>query len=105
MNSDSGNVLDDMFMSRIRIAIVSLLMGAGSGEFTWLRQETGASDGNLGLHLRKLEDAGYITVEKSFVDRKPHTSYAMSARGRQAFLAYVAYLGRVVAADSENKTH
>ena len=50
---------------------------------------TGATDGNLSVHLRKLEDAGYVEVEKSFVDRKPQTRARLSAPGRKAWIAYL----------------
>jgi DNA-binding MarR family transcriptional regulator len=81
--------LDDLIHSRIRLAAMSILAGVESAEFTYLRDRTGATDGNLGAHMRKLEDAGYVVVEKGFAGRKPVTRYALTARGREAFRRYV----------------
>lgn len=67
-----------------------------SAEFTLLREQTGATDGNLSAHLRKLEDADYITVEKSFVRRKPVSRYALAAQGRKALAAYVERLEALI---------
>jgi len=67
-------------------ALLSPLTGA---EFTWLREKTGASDGNLGAQLLKLEEAGYVTVEKRFVQRKPQSLYRMTEAGRTALTEYV----------------
>ena len=81
--------LDAIIHSRIRLAVVATLASVGNAEFTFLRERTGATDGNLSTHLRKLEDAGYIGVKKSFAGRKPVSRYTLTARGRKAFAAYV----------------
>lgn len=81
--------LDDIIHSRIRLAIMAVLAGVERGEFTFLREQVGATDGNLGTHLKKLEDAGYVTAHKHFIDRKPVTDYALTKRGRQAFSLYL----------------
>lgn len=81
--------LDDVIHSRIRLAAMSILAGVESAEFTYLRDRTGATDGNLGAHMRKLEEAGYVVVEKTFEARKPVTRYALTAQGRAAFGRYV----------------
>lgn len=81
--------LDDVIHSRIRLAIMAVLAGVERAEFTFLRQQVKATDGNLGTHLMKLEDAGYVTAHKHFVGRKPVTHYAMTKRGRQAFALYL----------------
>ena len=61
-------------------------------EFTWLREKTGSTDGNLGAQLMKLEEAGYVAVEKKFVLRKPQTLYRMTEKGRTALTEYVSAL-------------
>jgi DNA-binding MarR family transcriptional regulator len=67
-------------------------------EFTWLRERTGSTDGNLGAHLLKLEEAGYVAVEKKFVARKPMTLYRMTERGREALTGYVEALKQLLGA-------
>lgn len=81
--------LDDVIHSRIRLAVMSILAGVEAAEFTYLRDRTGATDGNLGAHLKKLEDAGYVAVEKRFEERKPVTRYSLTGGGREAFRRYV----------------
>jgi DNA-binding PadR family transcriptional regulator len=65
-------------------------------EFTWLRARTGSTDGNLGAQLTKLEEAGYVAVEKKFVQRKPQTIYRMTEAGRKALTEYVQALKRLL---------
>lgn len=93
--------LDELIHSRIRLAVVSLLASVDDAEFTFLRERTGATDGNLGAHLRKLENAGYVAVEKTFIDRKPVSRYRLTANGRRAFRAYVERLGRLLGPEEE----
>lgn len=81
--------LDEVIHSRIRLALMSMLATVDAAEFTYLRDRTGATDGNLGAHLRKLEEAGYVTADKRFEARKPVTRYALTALGREAFHRYV----------------
>ena len=65
--------LNPVIHGKLRLALLSLLSGVEEAEFTWLRAKTGSTDGNLGAQLMKLEEAGYVTVEKKFVQRKPQT--------------------------------
>lgn len=81
--------LDPVIHGKLRLAILSLLSGVEDAEFIWLREKTGSTDGNLGAHLAKLEDAGYIGVEKKFVQRKPITLYRMTEAGRSALSGYI----------------
>jgi DNA-binding MarR family transcriptional regulator len=83
---------DELLQSRVRLAIVAYLASAGEAEFTAVRDATKTTDGNASVHLRKLEDAGYVAVQKRFVARKPQTRYALTERGRAALLAYVSHL-------------
>lgn len=81
--------LNPVVHGKLRLALLSLLATVDEAEFTWLRTKTGATDGNLGAQLMKLEEAGYVTVEKHFVERKPQTLYRMTEAGRTALTEYV----------------
>ena len=81
--------IDVIIHSRIRLSIVSVLMSVEEAEFTFLRKKIGTTDGNLSVHLKKLEDAGYINVSKNFVDRKPVSRYKLNKKGQDAFKAYI----------------
>jgi DNA-binding PadR family transcriptional regulator len=81
--------LNPIVHGKLRLALLSLLSGVESGEFTWLRSKTGSTDGNLGAQLLKLEEAGYVLMEKKFVARKPMTVYRMTEAGRAALTEYV----------------
>jgi len=81
--------LNPVVHGRLRLALLSLLSGVEEAEFTWLRVKTQATDGNLGAQLLKLEEAGYLAVEKKFVLRKPQTLYRITDTGRQALTEYV----------------
>ena len=95
--------LDDVIHSRIRLATMAILAAVDDAEFTFLRERVQATDGNLGTHLRKLEDAGYVEVEKSFVDRKPVSRYRLTSQGRRAFKEYVARIDRLLRAGPRRK--
>ena len=84
--------LNPVVHGKLRLALLSLLAGVEEAEFTWLRAKTGATDGNLGAQLLKLEEARYITVEKKFVERKPQSIYRITEAGRAALAEYVAAL-------------
>jgi len=89
--------IDEVLHSRVRLAIVAFLAGAGVADFTAVRGATKTTDGNASIHLRKLEDAGYITVEKRFVARKPQSLYCLTPAGRLALRDYVAHLETLLA--------
>jgi DNA-binding MarR family transcriptional regulator len=88
--------LDDIIHSRIRLAVMSVLITVEEAEFTFLRDKVNATDGNLSVHLKKLEDAEYIAVKKNFVDRKPQTNYKLTAKGRRAFEEYIKQLEKMI---------
>ena len=88
--------LNPVIHGKLRLALLSLLVGVEEAEFTWLRAKTGSTDGNLGAQLTKLEEAGYVTVEKRFVQRKPQTLYRMTEAGRAALGAYVQALKQLL---------
>ena len=81
--------LNPVIHGKLRLALLSLLSTVDQAEFTWLRAKTGSTDGNLGAQLMKLEDAGYVAVEKKFVLRKPQTLYRMTEAGHAALTEYV----------------
>lgn len=81
--------LNPVIHGKLRLALLSLLSGVEEAEFTWLRGKTASTDGNLGAQLLKLEEAGYVAVEKKFVQRKPQTLYRMTEAGRDALSEYV----------------
>ena len=84
-NPFNHNALDDVIHGRIRLGVVAYLASVESALFTELRDKVGATDGNLSAHLGKLEEAGYVSVQKSFAGRKPQTRLALTHRGRQAW--------------------
>jgi DNA-binding PadR family transcriptional regulator len=88
--------LNPVIHGKLRLALLSLLVGVEEAEFTWLRSKTGSTDGNLGAQLLKLEEAGYVSVEKKFVQRKPLTIYRMTDSGRQALTEYVQALKQLL---------
>ena len=88
--------LDPVIHGKLRLAVLSLLIGVEEADFTWLRQKTGSTDGNLGAQMLKLEEAGYVAMQKRFAGRKPQTLYRMTAAGRQALAAYVAALKQLL---------
>jgi DNA-binding MarR family transcriptional regulator len=96
MNEFDYQQLDDIIHSRIRLAIIAVLISVDEAEFNFLKEKVHTTDGNLSVHIRKLEEAKYITVKKDFVDRKPKTIYALSNKGRKAFEIYVERLERLI---------
>ena len=81
--------IDEVIHGRIRLGAVAYLSTVDSALFPELRDKVGATDGNLSTHLRKLEEAGYVSVDKSFVDRKPRTRIALTDAGRAAWLQWL----------------
>jgi DNA-binding HxlR family transcriptional regulator len=88
--------LDPVIHGKLRLAVLSLLVAAEEADFTWLRQKTGSTDGNLGAQMLKLEEAGYVAMKKRFAGRKPQTMYRMTPAGRKALAAYVSALKRLL---------
>jgi len=88
--------LNPVVHGKLRLALLTLLTGVDEADFTWLRERTGATDGNLGAQLMKLEEAGYVSVEKKFVQRKPQSLYRATNLGRAALTEYVAALKQLL---------
>ncbi len=88
--------LDPLLHSQLRLAVMSLLMSVDRAEFTFLREKTQSTAGNLSVQLDKLSDAGYITVEKSFKGKKPLTTCKVTSKGIKAFEDYVIALRQYI---------
>ncbi|HRG83539.1 MAG TPA: transcriptional regulator [Chitinophagaceae bacterium] len=90
--------LDPILHSQLRLAVMSLLISVQEAEFTFLKEKTNATAGNLSVQIQKLKDAGYIEVVKQFKDNYPQTICRISKKGVEAFEKYVAalktYLGQ-----------
>ena len=88
--------IDDVIHSRIRTAIMAVLVSVTEAEFNFLKEKINATDGNLSVHLKKLEAAGYVSVKKIFVDRKPVSKYKITSKGYKAFESYIKMLESIV---------
>jgi DNA-binding transcriptional ArsR family regulator len=83
------NDLDPILHSQLRLAVMSLLISVKEAEFTFLKEKTGATAGNLSVQIQKLKDAGYIAVVKQFKNNYPQTTCRVTQAGVKAFEAYV----------------
>lgn len=88
--------LDDVIHGRVRLGVMAYLADADVADFTELKNLLDVTQGNLSVHLRKLEEAGYISIDKSFLDRKPLTRVRMTDAGRTAFAAYLGAIAKLV---------
>ncbi len=97
----SATQLDRLIHERTRLAIVSALAANSSLTFSELKDLLQASDGNLSVHARKLEDAGYVACTKSFAGRTPRTEYRLTASGRRALEKYLDHMEALIRATRE----
>jgi DNA-binding transcriptional ArsR family regulator len=81
--------LDPILHSQLRLAVISLLIGSEVAEFTYIREQTGSTAGNLSIQITKLKDSGYIEVEKKFRNNYPQTLCRITPLGQQKFTEYV----------------
>jgi predicted transcriptional regulator len=81
--------LDPLLHSQLRLAIISLLTGVQEAEFSFIKEATNATAGNLSVQIQKLKDAGYINVEKKFVNNYPQTLCSITQEGLKAFEEYI----------------
>lgn len=91
--------LNEIIHQTVRLRIMAALVALGQDDevdFTYLRDLLDVTDGNLGAHLRKLEEAGYIAVNKTFVERKPRTFVSATSEGRKVFKEHVAALQSIL---------
>lgn len=84
--------MDELLLSKVRLGVVAELLNYDWIAFSELARSLDVSNGNLGAHMAKLVDGGYVEEEKSFVNRRPLTRYRLSERGREAFAAHVSQL-------------
>ena len=90
--------LDRVIHDRTRLAILAALAATETLAFTELKDITGTTDGNLSVHARKLEDAGYVVCEKTFAGRTPRTEYRLSTTGRRALEKYLDHMDALIRA-------
>jgi DNA-binding transcriptional ArsR family regulator len=88
--------LDRVIHEKGRMAIMSLLAASAELSFTEMREALSMTDGNLSVHLKTLQEAGYVAVTKSYRDRKPLTTCSLTKTGRSAFTTYINLLEQVV---------
>ena len=88
--------LDPLLHSQLRLAIVSMLVTSEKIEFTHIQEETKAAAGNISLQIKKLQEAGYISVEKTFKNNYPKTMLSITEKGIKAFESYVNNLKRYI---------
>lgn len=100
------NGLDTAVHGPIRLGVLTALRIDGPLDFTAIKKRLQVADGALGLHLRKLEDVGYVTCQKSFVGRRPKSTYRISPSGRRALADYLNALQQVIdaVADKSHRT-
>ena len=88
--------IDEVIHGRVRLGIMAYLSGADTADFNELKTRLQVTDGNLSVHLRKLEDAGFVEVLKSFQGRRPLTRARLTDPGRKAFVDYLDAMARLV---------
>ena len=91
--------IDDVIHGRLRLGVMAYLAGVDVADFTELKTALEATQGNLSIQLRKLEDAGYVTIEKSFFNRKPRTQVRLTKAGRKAFKDYLDVIAKLIGDD------
>ena len=96
LNVEAFEKLDRVIHERGRLAIMSMLAASESLSFKELKEQLRMTDGNLSVHMRTLEESGYVSVAKSFVNRKPRTEFALTPEGRHAFAEYIQALEQIV---------
>ncbi len=92
---DIGEI-DEVIHGRVRLGVMAYLASAGAAEFNELKARLQASDGNLSVHLRKLEEAGMVAVEKTYAGRKPLTRLTLTDAGRDGFTRYLDAIAKLV---------
>lgn len=96
MDEFNIEAIDEVIHGRLRLGVMAYLAGRQGADFSELKTKLLATDGNLSVHLRKLEEAGYVAIEKRFVDRKPLTRARLTDFGRVAFLTYLDAMAKLV---------
>ena len=100
VSDDAGADFHRLLNDRVRLGILSSLAVSEVLSFSELKSLLGATDGNLSVHARKLEDAGYVDCAKSFAERVPRTEYAITAKGKKALKRYLKHMEALIQATS-----
>jgi len=96
MNDPKIPRLDPTIHSAVRLAVLSILISVREAEFTYLKEQTGATDGNLSTHLTRLEEKKLIRIKKAFKGKRPVTTCQLTEKGREAFQTYVKKLESII---------
>lgn len=88
--------LDPLIHSQLRLAIISMLVNSEKVEFTYIKEETKAAAGNISIQIKKLQEAGYIKVEKTFKNNYPKTIISITSKGIEAFELYIQNLNKYI---------
>ena len=102
MNAEHFQKLDRVIHEKARMGIMALLAASAALTFTEIRDALKMTDGNLSVQIRTLQEAGYVAVTKSYRQRRPCTTCALTADGRRAFSEYIATLGKII---EQSKPH
>lgn len=90
------DAIDEVIHGRVRLGAMAFLSTAEVADFNEIKRRLATTDGNLSVHLRKLEEAGYVAIAKSFIGRKPLTQVTLTDAGREAFTAYLDAIAKLV---------
>ncbi len=96
MQMDKHNQLDPIIHAPIRLSVMTVLHSMKDADFSYLKEVTGATDGNLSTHLSRLEGAEYIKTVKRFESKKPKTTCSITAKGRAAYQKYISVLEQYI---------
>lgn len=96
MSAFDHTELDEVIHGRLRLGTMAFLSTAGAAGFVELRGKVNATDGNLSAHLQKLEEAGYVRLDKTFAGKKPLTTVVLTDAGRSAWIAYLDRLQKLL---------
>jgi len=100
MDDFNVDAIDDVIHGRLRLGVMAFLSTAEAADFTTLKTKLNATDGNLSVQLRKLEEAAYIAIDKSFAGKKPLTTVRLTDAGRAAWLGYLDAMRRLIEPNS-----
>jgi DNA-binding MarR family transcriptional regulator len=103
MKTETFSQINKVIHEKGRMAIMSTLAANPEMSFKELKESLGMTDGNVSVHIRTLQQAGYVIVSKTFVNNRPHTSYRMTDQGLQAFNEYIDLLEEIVRLNRDNQ--
>ena len=96
MNPEPFLQLDRVIHEKGRLAIMSMLAASPELSFTEMRDALNMTDGNLTTHIRTLQEAGYVSITKSFQNNRPHTTCSLTSAGKKAFAGYINLLEQII---------